>query len=146
MVDLHFADEKDKKRYRCDVCPKLTQERNKCQEPGYQNVKRMRVDLLGSDYTFCPGKATWDISLAQTFIDCRVALEAGIFPSKGGLNDQYELFTGVFYDFMDHWKARSYARVMKDSGMMAHGFIEMIVKAISGKGGSGRGPMSRSGS
>ena len=133
MVDLHFAEEKDKKRYTCKICPKITKQRNKCQEQGYENIKKIRVDPMGAEYTFCPGKATWNRTIAQTFVDCRVALEAGIFPSEGGLDEQYEMFSLVFYEFMDQWKHRSYAKVMKDAGTMAHAFIEMIFKGLTGK-------------
>jgi hypothetical protein len=139
MVDIHFADNKDKKRFNCEVCPELTKKRNKCQKPGFQNVRKMRVDLLGGEYTFCPGKATWYDQIALTFVDCRIALEAGIFPSPGSLQDQPEMFADVFYDFMDHWNHRKYSRTLKDAGLMAAAFIEQIFKGLSGKGG--KGPM-----
>jgi hypothetical protein len=137
MVDLHYADEKDLKRFTCKTCPKVTQERNKCMEPGFNNVRSMQVDKLGGKYTFCPGKSTWYEPIAQTFVDCRIALEAGIFPHPGPLGDQPRMFADCFYDFMDHWTRRRYAMVMKDSGMMAGGFIEMIFKGLSGKKGGG---------
>jgi len=143
LVDLHFADEKETKRFRCDICPELTKKRTKCGESGYENLKKpMKVDLLGGSYRFCPGKATWSLTMAQAFIDCRVALEAGIFPVSGSLDQQPQVFADCFYDFMDHWKHRNYARTMKDAGTMAHGFIEMIFKSLAGKKG-GKGILSK---
>lgn len=134
-MDLHFAEENDLKRFNCSKCPKLTQDRNKCQEPGFDNVRRMTVDKLGGKYTFCPGKATWHESIALTFIDCRIALEAGIYPKPGSLADQPDMFANCFYDFMDHWNHRKYSKVMKDSGNMAGAFIKMIFDALGGKKG-----------
>lgn len=52
--------------------------------------------------------------MAQVFEQCRVAVETGILPRQGSLEDQDELFVEVFPTFVERWRARSYVRVWDD--------------------------------
>lgn len=103
----------------------------RCQEPGFEALShRPRwVDAEGPKYNFCPGKATWYEEIAILFEQCRVALETGILPKAGALEDQDELFNEVFYTFVERWRTRQYRLLWKDISEMA----EAILKAFSGK-------------
>lgn len=90
---------------------------------------------MGVPLTFCPGKATWYEDIAIVFEQCRVALESGILPKEGALEDQDELFCSVFYTFVERWRHRQYRLLWKDIGE----FAEEIFKAISKGTGKGRG-------
>lgn len=132
LVDLWFADNKTKPIYNCSLCQKNpeTAKARRCQEPGFTQLeKRPRtIDDFSLKYEFCPGKATWYEEIAQLFQQCRVALETGILPKAGALEDQDELFTDVFYTFVERWRSRQYTLMRKDTADMA----EVFVKSFSG--------------
>ena len=137
LVDLWFTDNKNKRIYNCSTCrknPNVALQR-KCDEPGFENLKKPRaVDSLGVELTFCPGKATWYAEISDAFEQCRVALESGILPKEGALEDQDELFCEVFYTFVERWRTRQYKLLWNDVGE----FVEAIFKSFSGKGGRGK--------
>lgn len=87
------------------------------------------MDGLGLEYTFCAGKATWYEEIATLFGECRIALETGILPDKGGIKDQSEMFIEVFPEFVSRWRERSYNRVWQDT----REYSQAVLEAIFGK-------------
>jgi len=75
---------------------------------------------------YCP-----EISIL--FTQCRIALESGIMPKEGSLEQQDELFTEVFYSFVDRWKQRQYALIWKDVSDFTGKVLEAIGKMFGGK-------------
>lgn len=139
-MDLWFADDAAKKIYDCSLClrnPAVAKER-RCQEPGYQNLKKPRsVDKKGLDFHFCPGKATWAEDTIELFEQCRIALETGIMPKEGSLEDQDSPFVEAFPLFVQRWRDRTYKRIWAD----VESFTEKVLEAVLGKkkgGGGGR--------
>ncbi len=93
------------------------------------NLKRvMSVDAAGLKYGFCPGKATWYVDIYNLYYQCRIALETGILPHEGSLQDQDETFCEVFPLFVDRWKERTYGRVWEDTRQ----YVEAVLKAVLG--------------
>jgi hypothetical protein len=137
---LWFADDAAKKAYDCRLClknPSVAKER-RCQEPGYQNLKKpRRVDARGLEFPFCPGKATWAEDTLALFEQCRIALETGIMPKEGSLEDQPAEFVDAFPLFVQRWRDRNYGRIWSD----VQEFTSKVLEAVLGKkkGGSAGG-------
>jgi len=51
-------------------------------------------------YNFCPGKATWDIGLANTFQQLLIISELKQFPNGKPLNDQDDWFADLVAWFL----------------------------------------------
>lgn len=88
-----------------------------------------KVDAISVQQTFCPGKATWFEEIQEIYQDCRVALETGILPKEGSLEDQDELFTDVFPTFVERWRERAYERTWSD----VRAFTKVVLEAVFGK-------------
>jgi len=102
----------------------------RCEEKGFKNLsKPMKVAPLGDSYDFCPGKATWYPEIAELFQSCRVALETGILPKAGSLEDQDESFAEVFPLFIEKWKDATYRMIWSDVSE----FTEKVLTSIFGK-------------
>jgi hypothetical protein len=108
--------------------PKTAKDR-RCAEPDFDVIKPRRIDDASLNYTFCPGKATWYGEIAEVFEQCRVALETGILPSKGTLEDQDEIFVEVFPYFVQRWRDRQYQRVWVD----IRTYIAALIEGLLGK-------------
>lgn len=131
-MELEFADHQRRKAFACHVCPAAVKKGRKCGEPSFDVLKNMRVDpKRGIGFTFCPGKATWYPLILELYDACRVALETGILPRQGGVEDQSELFGEVFPTFVERWKARTYERIWGD----VQAFTEAVLKSLFGKRG-----------
>lgn len=130
LVDLYFAEERDKKRFRCSGCK--AQKDRRCGERGFENLSRkpMKVGEGSLAYPFCPGKATWYAEITELFEPCRVALETGIMPKRGSMEDQPELFVTVFPVFLERWRDRHYQRVWQD---VWHA-VKTVLNSVFGKG------------
>lgn len=113
LVDLQFADEKVTKAYNCSTCPAPVKAQRRCEEPGFDNFKSPRK-LAGDDksapQSFCHAKASWYPDVIKVFMDCRVALESGILPRGGGLEDQDDIFYSCFWTFVERWRFRERVR------------------------------------
>ena len=135
MVDLHFADAKDKKIHDCRVCPKAQKAQRKCGNPGYENAKtaRYRVDERSRKYTFCPGKATWDVSIAIVYRDCFLAYHTGILPGEGHFQEQSELFVECYPFFVEQFTERRYGRVWQDVNTFTGEVFKTIGKMLGSK-------------
>jgi hypothetical protein len=92
------------------------------------------VDDFSLSYSFCPGKATWYEDIAEVFDQCRIALETGILPSKGSLNDQSEMFCEAFPIFLARWKERQYNRIWTD----VRDYTKQVLEALFPKGKKGK--------
>lgn len=87
------------------------------------------MDSQGLLFDFCPGKATWYAEIAEVFQQCRIAMETGILPKDGSLEDQDALFVECFTDFVFRWKDRQYQRIWGD----VHVFTKNVLESIFGK-------------
>lgn len=90
-------------------------------------MKPRKIDDNSLQYSFCPGKATWYEEIAELFEQCRVALETGILPNSGSLDEQDELFVEVFPYFVQRWKERQYYRLWSDVRTYVGGLIEGLL-------------------
>ena len=95
--------------------------------------KPIRVDKFGSKYPFCPGKATWFPELQTVFDQCLVAMETGILPGPGGLDDQPEMFSNSLSTFIEKYSWRRYGRVWQDVNEVIPKVLEAVGKMFSGK-------------
>jgi hypothetical protein len=136
LVDLHFADAKEKKIHDCNQCPAQQKAQRKCAEKGFRNAKtaRFRVDERGQKYTFCPGKATWFERTARVYQECYFAFHTGILPKEGHFQDQDELFVEAYPAFVHHYTQRKYGRVWQD----VNEFASEVFKAIGKMFGKGK--------
>jgi hypothetical protein len=129
LIDLWFATDSEKKLYRCSLCLKnpVVAKRNKCQEPGFENLKiPKKIESSGESYSFCPGKATWYPEISEVFEQCRVAMDTGIMPKQGSLEDQDEMFFECFPMFVTKWKDRTYQKIWAD----VQSFTKTVLEAI----------------
>ena len=78
------------------------------------------------EYSFCPGKATWYVEVAELFEQCRVAMVTGIMPRGPRMDDQDALFAEAFPVFIERWTERNYQRVWADVGE----FTNSVLKAV----------------
>lgn len=109
----------------------------RCAEPSFRVLDRpVRIDDAGQGYLFCPGKATWFPEISRLAEDCHIALETGILPKEGSLQDQDYVFVEVFPTFIERWRERTYHEVWTD----VRSFSKSILEALFGKGGGGRAP------
>lgn len=129
---MWFADAATKKAYDCSVClrnPSTAKER-RCQEDGFNNLKRpRRVDNMGMEFYFCPGKATWYEEIVELFEQCRITLETGIMPKSGSFQDQDSAFVDSFPLFVQRWRERNYGRIWSD----VQDFTSKVLESIFGK-------------
>lgn len=95
-------------------------------------TKPVEIEKGWGGYTFCPGKATWFEHAGKIYEDCRIALETGILPREGSLEDQDTDFTDVFPGFVTHWRDRQYERIWDD----IRSFTRSTLEAVLGKKGN----------
>ena len=134
-MDLWFAEDKIRRVYSCEACLKnpLTAKERKCQEKGFLNLKKpRRIDGYSLEYNFCPGKATWFEEITELFDSCRIALETGILPKRGGFSEQDSIFCEIFPIFLSRWKDRTYGKIWGD----VRDFTKIVLEGIFGKGRS----------
>lgn len=102
----------------------------KCEEPGFQNMKRPRkIDDKSLEYSFCAGKATWYNGLHSVYEECKVAMYTGILPNEGSFYEQDSIFVEAFPAFVHRWKERNYGRIWED----VKDFVEPILKSFGTK-------------
>lgn len=120
--------------YTCSLClpnPANAKQR-KCQEPGFDNLKKPRkMDDFSLEYSFCPGKATWYSEIIGMFEKCRVTFETGLLPREGSFEEQDEMFTDVFYAFVERWSSRRYNRIWMD----VREYTKVVLESVFGKKG-----------
>lgn len=133
---------KRKREYTCATCPEKKQQQLKCREPGFDHFtterERQRFgkpDQNSAVQSFCPAKATWPefADIAEVFEHCRVAVQTGLLPQLGAIEDQDEMFTEVFPVFVHRWKIREYAMVWEDVAKFTPEVLKAIAKMFSGK-------------
>lgn len=135
-MDLYFADAKARKNFDCVLCRKdrpFRAKKLKCEESGFNNCRPMAVDTEGVKRPFCPGKSKWYPELQRTFDECLVALETGVMPKPGGIEDQDELFGECFSSFIKAYNWRRYNKVWKDVTEYGTKILEVVRKWLGGK-------------
>jgi len=132
LIDLRFADAESTKAYDCSKCPSSLKKQRKCEEKGLNNLDRLiSVDQNGIKLPFCPAKATWYDEFTNLFSVLLVALETGILPKAGSLEDQDQLFVELFPYFVDRYRARQYNKTWTDVLSFTPRVLEAIGKMIS---------------
>ena len=94
---------------------------------------KWQVDERGGKYAFCPGKATWDVSIIRTYRACTLAFHTGILPREGHFETQDELFVEAYPAFVDHYIARKYGRVWQDVNQFTGEVFKAIGKMFGSK-------------
>ncbi len=127
---MHFAKAEDQRQFDCATCKATTKKKNRCADPGFNNLpgKGMKVDPSGLSFNFCPGKATWYPEAGELFRACLVTQATGILPRRGSLEDQDELFVAVLPAFIERWAQRQYQRVWNDVSE----FVTAVLKSVLG--------------
>jgi len=107
LIDLRFADDQSSKAHDCSRCHEATKQQRKCFKHGFDNLKKPRkMNKESLALTFCHGKATWFEEPAKIFKECYIAMQTGILPKSGSLEDQSDIFCHVFFDFVDYYKQK----------------------------------------
>lgn len=108
----------DQKKFNCEKCPTRTQKLRRCREDREDfSVKDgpfwpMNIFQGGSEYGFCPGKATWDIELISEFRELCLIAEMNQFPDGKPINEQPIWLVDVVSWFLPKYKAMITARNM----------------------------------
>lgn len=132
MIDLRFADHDAVKTFDCSKCPKSLRESRKCEKDGLNNLSRpISVDTYGLKLSFCPAKATWYHEFTVLYSQLLVALETGILPKEGSLEDQDEMFVSLFPFFVERYRMRQYNKTWADVLGFTPKVLEAIGKMIS---------------
>ena len=93
--------------------------------------KGRRIDSQSLELPFCHGKATWYEKPAELYRQCYVAMETGILPSAGGLDNQTHEFNKIFYFFISHWNYRAKVEHWSTVGEIINKVLETLGKMIS---------------
>lgn len=132
MIDLRFADSESTKTFDCSKCPGSLKKQRKCEQDGLNNLDRLiSVDQYGIKLPFCPAKAIWYHEFTNLFSVLLVALETGILPKAGSLEDQDQLFVELFPYFVDRYRSRQYNKTWSDVLAFTPKVLEAIGKMIS---------------
>ena len=63
----------------------------------------MTIFKGGSEYGFCPGKATWDGTIKQLYAMLQVSTETGNLWDSGGIKDQPDWFIELLSWFLPRY-------------------------------------------
>lgn len=86
----------------------------------------MQVFKGGDQYSFCPGKATWDFRMGEVYRLLVIASETGVMLKSGGLLDQPSWFVETLGWFIPSYSsARFQSRVQM---VMGDGKVEVAKK------------------
>lgn len=119
---MTFADLEDLKKsgrnYICKGCPKKVQKLRRCREDRDDftskdgSVFPMQVHPGGTEFGFCPAKATWDTEVKSVLGLLVVAAETGVMLEPGGLGDQPKWWVDILSWFLPAYdKAKFLNRV-----------------------------------
>ena len=138
MIDLRFASNDILKTVDCNKCPEVVKRQRKCKEPGFNNISRGRqIDGSSLKLTFCHGKATWYNEIGELFLECFMAMETGILPDKGSLQDQEQMFTECFPWFVNYFRQREHSgrwqEINEFTGKIFEAVAKMLSKMFGGK-------------
>lgn len=98
LAELSFADHAKLKaagrNFDCASCPERVQKLRRCREDRFDFNENdgpafpIVLEKGGTQYGFCPGKATWDAEAVNLYRLLIVAAETGTMLDKGSLSEQ----------------------------------------------------------
>ena len=112
-MELSFAPPERAKVFQCSKCPLETQKLRRCRETredfSYKDngsVFPIMVTREGEQFSFCPGKATWDHTVSSVYSSLMICAETGNLWNSGGISDQpmwfIELLSIFLMRYNDH--------------------------------------------
>ena len=129
---MRFADESALKAHNCNKCHELTKKQRNCMDDGFNNLKRERkMSKESLSLSFCHAKALWYDTPSRLFESCYVAMETGILPKSGGLEDQDDIFVECFSFFVDYYKSKEKRRNWTDIVELVKISLESLAKMFS---------------
>lgn len=106
-MELSFAPPERAKVFRCSTCPAETQTLRRCREPREDftykdngSVFPIMVTRDGEQFSFCPGKATWDPTVSNIFSSLMISAETGNLWNSGGISEQPSWFIELLSIFL----------------------------------------------
>jgi hypothetical protein len=112
-MELSFAPPERAKVFQCSKCPLETQKLRRCRETREDftykdngSVFPIMVTREGEQFSFCPGKATWDHTVSSVYSSLMICAETGNLWNSGGISDQpmwfIELLSIFLMRYNDH--------------------------------------------
>jgi len=106
-MELSFAPPERAKVFHCSKCPIETQNLRRCRESREDftykdngSVFPIMVTREGEQFSFCPGKATWDHTVSSIYGALTITAETGNLWNIGGISDQPEWFIELLSIFL----------------------------------------------
>lgn len=106
-MELNFAPNDRAKSFKCSTCPSETQALRRCREPredfthkDHAGVFPILITKDGEQFSFCPGKATWDSSVVAVYNSLVISAETGCMWNEGGLSEQPQWFMDLLSLFI----------------------------------------------
>lgn len=132
LAELAFADHAKLKgqgrSFDCATCPDRIQKLRRCREDREDFTEKdgavfpMYVEKGGTNFGFCPGKATWDHEAVSLYRLLLVAAETGTMLDRGSLSEQADYWIELlawFLPFYDNQKFVSRAKMILGDGSKA---------------------------
>lgn len=143
-MELNFAPPDRVKSFRCSSCPDETKKLRRCADSredfthkDHAGVFPIMVTKEGEQFSFCPGKATWDPSIVSVYNSLVIAAETGALWSRGGISDQPGWFIDLLSLFLvrynDH-KFWSRARAIMGDASKSSTVKKQFPEAVARKG------------
>lgn len=106
-MELSFAPPERAKVFQCSRCPIETQNLRRCRETREDftykdngSVFPIMVTQDGEQFSFCPGKATWDHTVSSIYSALMITAETGNLWNSGGISEQPSWFIELLSIFL----------------------------------------------
>lgn len=106
-MELSFAPPERAKVFLCSKCPIETQKLRRCRESREDftykdngSVFPIMVTRDGEQFSFCPGKATWDHTVSSIYSALMITAETGNLWNSGGISGQPQWFIELLSIFL----------------------------------------------
>jgi hypothetical protein len=129
LAELSFADhaklKSNGRSFDCATCTERVQKIRRCREdrddfgPDDAAIFPINIEKGGSNFGFCPGKATWDPEAVSLYRLLMISAQTGAMLDKGSLADQADYWIELlawFLPFYDHHKFVSRAKMILGDG------------------------------
>lgn len=121
MIELLFADTARLKSsgrcFTCSECPDAIKTLRRCEEDRWDFTEEdasfwpIQITPEGGFFSFCPGKATWDMEVANIFRMLVITAETGQLLEKGAILDQQRWYIELLSWFLPRYNdLRFYSR------------------------------------